>query len=223
MADFLIRLDTYAFEVIVFLMRYITFLFIAFSLMKYPAAAGEKATEYNIALIAKNEKRLQIIMNKVRDNRGENISHGNSSFKVLQHINDNNYIIKRGEMPVAAAIIKIQSGLIPDDTIISGFLFPTDKTITYTSVTCAKKTVSVFDYQSGEYAFQNTVHFIKCVKHAPTIFYCYGDDVKCDNCDGWGKFQARTQTGHKPCAKCAGSGKLNHRLNIVWKDFEEKD
>lgn len=181
----------------------------------------ESQLDYNLAPKLNEQAVIENVMKKVLEANGGKTPSGHSYFKVFQRLGKDQYLVKRGEMPLIAAVIKRPDDTaLADETELDGYLFPLNETLSYISVLGTNKSVELYEYQAPEYAFQNSKNFVRCLQNG-MIFYCYGDNIKCKDCNGFGKLPARTQTGHKPCAKCNSVGKLKLRINIFIKKTEE--
>lgn len=85
----------------------------------------ESQLDYNLAPKLNEQAVIENVMKKVLEANGGKTPSGHSYFKVFQRLGKDQYLVKRGEMPLIAAVIKRPDDTaLADETELDGYLFP---------------------------------------------------------------------------------------------------
>jgi hypothetical protein len=182
-------------------------------------SGADKRKEYNVAEFEADQQRIKSVMEQVLKASEGKTPSGHNGITTVQHVEGNKYLVRRGEMPVEAAIIHDAKTTLVDGTHLFGYIFSTGETFTYTTITGAKATVKQSDFHNSNYPFESVANFVQTLKTGVS-FYCFGSPSDCVECTGWGKTKAKTQTGWKECTYFKGKGKVTVRYDVVWKELK---
>ena len=191
--------------------------FASLGFVLFSAFSQGKEIEYNIFKDKDDEQKVQYILDQViKYQNGK--PRGYNRIAIIQHIDGKNYLVRRGRLPIEAAIIHDAESILPDGTELSGYLITSDKVFTYTTVLGAKSTVKQSDFYNGNYPFKSKENFIIALKMGGKFMYD-GEAMRCDSCNGWRKVKAKTPSGWKECTSCRGKGKIPVTYYVFWKDI----